>query len=93
MLGLSEVGNVTPLIHPTLTADLLWVDPTIGPGTLLRIVDMCGKTVMSHRLQGGTPIDVSRLSPGIYTILADGPEQTRSGGRQLHRPWARFIKE
>lgn len=63
---LSRIGLYpNPATH-TITAN--W--PTTWPAARIRIIDALGRTVRDELVNTGSPIDVSRLSPGRYVVEA-----------------------
>lgn len=62
-----------PAIH---TVTVTW--PATWSEAHVRILDALGRTVSDQQVNSGSPIDVSRLSPGRYVVEAhDGPIQLR----------------
>lgn len=70
-LHIRETGTVKPLLYPNPSADLITVSLPGSTTLRYRICNIAGMTLLQTTTIPGsaTTVDVSSLSPGIYTIL------------------------
>lgn len=66
--GISEQTSEKATLWPNPTTDILYLDVTVG--ATVSVFDMTGRIVKQQRYEG--KVDVRDLTPGIYTIKAEG---------------------
>ena len=78
---LDEDGNATLSIYPNPTHDILTVavNGLNDNSATVSIVTISGGVVLSREMSDGRhDIDLSNISPGIYTLLFSSPNITKS---------------
>lgn len=78
---LNDNGNATLSIYPNPTRDILTVavDGLSETHATVSIVTVSGGVVLSREMSDGRhDIDLSNMSPGIYTLLFSSPNITKS---------------
>ncbi len=80
------------LLYPNPGVNEFWVETAFPSPVELFITDIAGRTVHVSTMQGSMgPLDVSGLSPGIYTVLAMARDGSRSTAKWTKNNRADFF--
>jgi hypothetical protein len=71
--GIESYVAANPLVVSPNPANSLLTVSGIAGETVIRLIDVLGKTVLETRVRSNATLDISQLAEGIYTLVADGP--------------------